>query len=271
MEMVVMELRVLERNSRLEIGQRALRKLLEYGSTIRVFQRCNEETWRRKSGSWTGVQQTGFIGWEPSVEEAKALFTPHTCSPLLRSPTGFCSPLLRLPHHSDNWPTVRPGWLQQRQQHLLPANNLGESWSHDYHTDRPQHIGLKDIMSDTMVSCTGAPQDTVLAPLLFTLYTRHIQKYADDTAIVGCIKDDGVEEYWRLVGGFVAWCRMNHLQLNTSKTKGRSSSFPSAGPAGSRTPLSIVPSQPATPHWGRGHRVHRTAEGVGGGILHLLV
>lgn len=119
-------------------------------------------------------------------------------------------------------------------------------------------------MSDTMVSCTGAPQDTVLAPLPFTLYTRHIQKYADDTAIVGCIKDDGVEEYWRLVGGFVAWCRMNHLQLNTSKTKGRSSSFPSAGPAGSRTPLSIVPSQPTTPHWGRGHRVHRTAEGVGG-------
>lgn len=57
--MVVMELRVLERNSRLEI---ALRKLLEYGSTSRVFQRCDEGTWRRKPGSWTGVQQTGFIG-----------------------------------------------------------------------------------------------------------------------------------------------------------------------------------------------------------------
>lgn len=62
MEMVVMELRVLERNSRLEIGQGALRKLLEYQSTSRVFQRCDEETWRRKPGSWTGVQQTGFIG-----------------------------------------------------------------------------------------------------------------------------------------------------------------------------------------------------------------
>ncbi|KAI3374495.1 hypothetical protein L3Q82_005977 [Scortum barcoo] len=47
-------------------------------------------------------------------------------------------------------------------------------------------------VSDTVVSSTGAPQGTVLAPLLFTLYTSdfcynselcHIQKYADDTAI----------------------------------------------------------------------------------------
>ncbi|KAI3361407.1 hypothetical protein L3Q82_013574 [Scortum barcoo] len=73
-----------------------------------------------------------------------------------------------------------------------------------------------------------APQGTVLAPLLFTLYTSdfcynselcHIQKYADDTAIVGCIRDDREEEYRRLVGDFAAWCHTNHLQLNTSKTK----------------------------------------------------
>ncbi|KAI3374162.1 hypothetical protein L3Q82_006019 [Scortum barcoo] len=65
-------------------------------------------------------------------------------------------------------------------------------------------------------------------PLLFTLYTSdfcynselcHIQKYADDTAIVGCIRDDREEEYRRLVGDFAAWCHTNHLQLNTSKTK----------------------------------------------------
>ncbi|KAI3364558.1 hypothetical protein L3Q82_011340, partial [Scortum barcoo] len=47
----------------------------------------------------------------------------------------------------------------------------------------------------------------------------HIQKYADDTAIVGCIRDDREEEYRRLVGDFAAWCHTNHLQLNTSKTK----------------------------------------------------
>ncbi|KAI3375839.1 hypothetical protein L3Q82_004112 [Scortum barcoo] len=101
-------------------------------------------------------------------------------------------------------------------------------WISDYLTGRPQYVGLKDITSDTVVSSTGAPQGTVLAPLLFTLYTSdfcynselcHIQKYADDTAIVGCIRDDREEEYRRLVGDFAAWCHTNHLQLNTSKTK----------------------------------------------------
>nr|XP_008281176.1 PREDICTED: uncharacterized protein LOC103358119 [Stegastes partitus] len=72
-------------------------------------------------------------------------------------------------------------------------------WISDYLSDRPQYVRLKDTTSDTVVSSTGAPQGTVLAPLLFTLYTSdfwcntelcHIQKYADDTAIMGCIKDD---------------------------------------------------------------------------------
>ena len=102
-------------------------------------------------------------------------------------------------------------------------------WISDYLTGRPQYVRLKDTTSDTVVSSTGAPQGTVLAPLLFTLYTSdfcynseqlcHIQKYEDDTAIIGCIRDDREEEYQRLVGDFAAWCQTNHLQLNTSKGK----------------------------------------------------
>ncbi|KAF7651125.1 hypothetical protein LDENG_00115820 [Lucifuga dentata] len=47
------------------------------------------------------------------------------------------------------------------------------------------------------VSSTSAPQGTVLAPFLFTLYTSdfqyntklcHIQKYSDVTATVECIR-----------------------------------------------------------------------------------
>ncbi|CAF91989.1 unnamed protein product, partial [Tetraodon nigroviridis] len=80
----------------------------------------------------------------------------------------------------------------------------------DYLTGRPQYVRLKDITSDTVVSNTGAPQGTVLTPLLFTLYTsglfwlQHfgavsfIQKYVDDTAIVGCVRDDREKEYRRL-------------------------------------------------------------------------
>ncbi|KAI3352179.1 hypothetical protein L3Q82_020991, partial [Scortum barcoo] len=69
---------------------------------------------------------------------------------------------------------------------------------------------LMDWISDYL---TGRPQ------LCYNSELCHIQKYADDTAIVGCIRDDREEEYRRLVGDFAAWCHTNHLQLNTSKTK----------------------------------------------------
>ncbi|TWW68197.1 putative RNA-directed DNA polymerase from transposon BS [Takifugu flavidus] len=112
--------------------------------------------------------------------------------------------------------------LQMRVDPFLVA------WISSYLTDRPQFVRMKDITSDTVVSSIGAPQGTVLSPILFTLYTSdfcynsemcHIQKFADDTAIVGCIRDDQEEEYRCLVRDFVAWCHNNGLQLNTSKTK----------------------------------------------------
>ena len=63
-----------------------------------------------------------------------------------------------------------------------------------------------------MISSIGALQGTVLSPLLFAPYTAdfcynsdtcHIQRFADDTAILGCIKDDEEEEYRSLVRNFV--------------------------------------------------------------------
>ena len=45
------------------------------------------------------------------------------------------------------------------------------AWISSYLTDRLQHVRLKDITSDTVVSSIGAPQGSVLSPLLFTLNT----------------------------------------------------------------------------------------------------
>ena len=95
-------------------------------------------------------------------------------------------------------------------------------------TSNVKHLRLKDCVSETVLCSTGAPQGTVLSPVLFTLYTSdftynsescHIQKFSDDSAIVGCIRDGQEGEYRNQVDNFVQWCRQNDLQLNTTKTK----------------------------------------------------
>ncbi|KAI3364710.1 hypothetical protein L3Q82_011478 [Scortum barcoo] len=72
------------------------------------------------------------------------------------------------------------------------------AWVTNYLTDRPQFVRLQDCVSDVVVCSTGAPQGTVLSPFLFTLYTSdftystdscHLQKFSDDTAIVGCVSE----------------------------------------------------------------------------------
>ncbi|TWW53314.1 putative RNA-directed DNA polymerase from transposon BS [Takifugu flavidus] len=128
---------------------------------------------------------------------------------------------------SSAFNTIQPLVLQDKLLQMRVDPRL-VAWISSYLIDRPQFVRMKDITSDTVVSSIGAPQGTVLSPILFTLYTSdfcynsemcHIQKFADDTAIVGCIRDDQEEEYRCLVRDFVAWCHNNGLQLNTSKTK----------------------------------------------------
>lgn len=102
------------------------------------------------------------------------------------------------------------------------------AWTTDYLTDRPQYVRLRNCVSDVVFCSTGAPQGTVLSPFLFTLYTSdfkhntphcHIQKFSDDTAIVGCVSEGNDLEYREVIRDFVSWCELNQLQLNTSKTK----------------------------------------------------
>ena len=102
------------------------------------------------------------------------------------------------------------------------------SWIVDYLMGRPQYIRLQNCVSDRVVSNTGAPEGTVLSPFLFTLFTSdfnyctesyHLQKFSDDSAIVGCIGKDDENEYRTVVGNFVTWSEWNHLQLNVTKQK----------------------------------------------------
>ncbi|XP_008431633.1 uncharacterized protein LOC103479143 [Poecilia reticulata] len=49
--------------------------------------------------------------------------------------------------------------------------------------------------------------------------TNHIMKYADDTTIVGLIKDNNEVNHRKELQHLVDWCRINNLLLNIDKTK----------------------------------------------------
>ncbi|KAI3351072.1 hypothetical protein L3Q82_005639 [Scortum barcoo] len=125
--------------------------------------------------------------------------------------------------------TIRPALVNRKLLDMQVDAPLA-AWIHNYLTGRPQSdVRLGNITSsDTIVRSTGAPQGTVLSPFLFTLYTSdfrffsqscHLQKFLDDSAIVGCISRGQEEEYRSVVDRFVEWCGLNHLQLNVTKTK----------------------------------------------------
>lgn len=107
------------------------------------------------------------------------------------------------------------------EQHLT-------SWIFDYLTNRPQYVRTLGCVSDRIICSTGAPQGTVLAPFLFTIYTADfsynsincfLQKFSVDSEIVGLISDGDDKEYRELTRDFVKWCKQNYLQINTGKTE----------------------------------------------------
>ncbi|KAI3352929.1 hypothetical protein L3Q82_019492 [Scortum barcoo] len=53
----------------------------------------------------------------------------------------------------------------------------------------------------------------------YSMDSCHLQKFSDDTAIVGCVSEGNDCEYRKVIMDFVDWCELNHLQVNASKTK----------------------------------------------------
>ncbi|TWW75415.1 hypothetical protein D4764_13G0000770 [Takifugu flavidus] len=128
---------------------------------------------------------------------------------------------------SSAFNTIQPRLLRAKLEKMQMDAPL-VSWIEDYLTGRPQFVRLRSCVSDPLMSNTGAPQRTVLSPFLFTAYTAdfqyhsetcHLQKYSDDTVIVGCVENGQEDEYRDLVESFVRWSRENLLQLNVTKMK----------------------------------------------------
>ena len=127
------------------------------------------------------------------------------------------------------------------QPHLLIPKMLGMGvseklalWVLQFLTQRSQFVAIKTEKGQTyessiIITNTGAPQGSVIAPVLFTLYTNDCQstchnvpliKYADDTSIQALITSDtDLTNYMIEIGRFVTWCKDHYLQLNIKKTK----------------------------------------------------
>ncbi|TWW71212.1 putative RNA-directed DNA polymerase from transposon BS [Takifugu flavidus] len=124
--------------------------------------------------------------------------------------------------------TIQPSLLRGKIEGAGVDCHLA-AWTTDYLTNRLQYMRLRDCEFDVVVCNPGAPQGTVLSPFLFTLYTSdfshnldscHLQKFSDDTAIIGRVSEGNELEYREVITNFVAWCKLNHLHINTSNGGG---------------------------------------------------
>ncbi|TWW56974.1 RNA-directed DNA polymerase from mobile element jockey [Takifugu flavidus] len=102
------------------------------------------------------------------------------------------------------------------------------NWLLDFLTNRPQHVLLDHHCSPTLTINTGVPQGCVMSPFLYSLFTHDcralhgsntIIKFADDTTVIGLIKDNDESSYREEVDRLATWCHNNNLLLNTNKTK----------------------------------------------------
>ena len=128
--------------------------------------------------------------------------------------------------------------LTKLTQLTVPASTC--QWITNFLIDRKQQVRLGETTSSTRSVSTGAPQGCVLSPLLFSLYTNDctsgdpsvkLLKFADDTSVIGLIRDDDESAYRREVEQLVLWCGRNNLELNTLKTVEMTVDFRRSPPA----------------------------------------
>ena len=102
------------------------------------------------------------------------------------------------------------------------------NWILDFLLERPQFVKFNGSFSHSLVLNTGAPQGCVLSPILYSLFTNDCKpssdsvkmtKFADDTTLVGLIKNENEDEYRQEIYGLTTWCDNNNQLLNQQKTK----------------------------------------------------
>ncbi|KAL0194676.1 hypothetical protein M9458_008252, partial [Cirrhinus mrigala] len=163
-----------------------------------------------------------------------------------------CSTIIPVPKKpkttglNDYRPVALTSVVMKSFERLVLAH-LHLSVDHQLLTDRQQLVRLGKLTSGTCTISTGAPQGCVLSPLLFSLYTNDctskdpsvkLLKFADDTTVIGLIRDGDESAYRQEVEQLSLWCSRNNLELNTLKTVEMTVDFQRKPPA--LTPLTIM-------------------------------
>ena len=112
---------------------------------------------------------------------------------------------------------------------LYKCDSAGLSWFESYLTGREQFVTFKGKTSNTLPVHLGAPQGSILGPLLFFLFindlplytSSSVDMYADDSTLSNSAKtitdlEDKLSSDLSLVSN---WCNNNRMVLNADKTK----------------------------------------------------
>ncbi|KAI2644929.1 Heat shock protein 75 kDa, mitochondrial [Labeo rohita] len=127
---------------------------------------------------------------------------------------------------SSAFNTIIPDILHNKLSQLSVPTSICQ-WITSFLTDRQQLVRLGKLTSGTRTISTGAPQGSVLSPLLFSLST-----------VIGPIRDGDESAYRQEVEQLSLWCSHNNLELDTFKTVEMTVDFRRNPPA--LTPLTIM-------------------------------
>ncbi len=128
-------------------------------------------------------------------------FTLHTALSHLEDKNTYVRMLFV--DYSSAFNTIVPATLVVKLK-TLGLNRSLCSWILDFLTGRSQVVRMGNNTSSPLVLNTGAPQGCVLSPLLHSLYTHDctathssnvINKFADDTMVIGLITDNDETAY----------------------------------------------------------------------------
>ena len=146
--------------------------------------------------------------------------------------TGSSTVLISL-DLSSAYDTIEHSTLLNRLQNSFGITGLALAWFQSYISNRHQFVRIGGFKSPETPCCMGVPQESVLGPMLFSLYISPIahivssfgllqQQYVDDTQLYVAISKDNhflaLNQFEHCLVVLHTWFCHNGLELNPEKS-----------------------------------------------------